>query len=201
MVRCGILLLLIGTFAISLEATAQGVLTQKDEIYEFIENCEPSRSREAVAADPHEPLTVTCRNKCMESKLNDWLSQSPENRERYFASGDVYEIERAAWLASCREGGAIVEQTRCMGQYAPDILRKAGPIPCGEAVMCDVRFDIDDNGRPEGLSAACQPGPAQAEYEREAICLIGTMSYPSHRGRKNVVQPFEMKSDLSCPIS
>ena len=108
MVRCGILLLLIGTFAISLEATAQGVLTQKDEIYEFIENCEPSRSREAVAADPHEPLTVTCRNKCMESKLNDWLSQSPENRERYFASGDVYEIERAARLASCREGGACL---------------------------------------------------------------------------------------------
>jgi hypothetical protein len=177
------------------------VFTEKDEIYDLIENCTPSRSRESVLSDPDSPLTVSCRNTCFEARLNSWLAESPDNRQRYFATKDIYDIERSARLFTCREGSAMVEKSSCVGQFAPDILAKVGPIPCGESVNCEVRFDIDDAGRPTQLSATCQPGPAKAEYEREAMCLTQSMSFPSHRGRRNVVQPFEMKSDQSCPIS
>jgi hypothetical protein len=177
------------------------VFTEKDEIYDLIENCTPSRSRESVLSDPDSPLTVSCRNTCFEARLNSWLAESPNNRQRYFATKDIYDIERSARLFTCREGSAMVEKSSCVGQFAPDILAKVGPIPCGESVNCEVRFDIDDAGRPTQLSATCQPGPAKAEYEREAMCLTQSMSFPSHRGRRNVVQPFEMKSDQSCPIS
>jgi hypothetical protein len=177
------------------------VFTEKDKIYDLIENCTPSRSRESVLSDPDSPLTVSCRNTCFEARLNSWLAESPDNRQRYFATKDIYDIERSARLFTCREGSAMVEKSSCVGQFAPDILAKVGPIPCGESVNCEVRFDIDDAGRPTQLSATCQPGPAKAEYEREAMCLTQSMSFPSHRGRRNVVQPFEMKSDQSCPIS
>ena len=194
--------LLLGALASPLAALAQGgVFTEKDEIYDFIENCSPSRSRESVGTDPDSPLTVTCRNKCYETKLNAWLAESADNRQLYFRSGNIYEIERAARLFSCRQGASMVEQSTCPGQYAPDILAKVGPIRCGETVRCEVRFDIDDEGLPTAMRATCQPGAAKAEYEREAICLMKSMSFPSHRGRRNVIQPFEMKSDERCPIS
>jgi hypothetical protein len=194
----------LGLLLQGLPGLAQGdplVFTEKDEIYDLIENCSPSRSREAVLSDPDSPLTVSCRNACFEARLNSWLAESPENRQRYFATTDIYEIERSARLFTCREGAPMVEKSACLGQFAPDILAKAGPIPCGDSVSCEVRFDIDDTGRPTQLSAICQPGPAKVEYEREAICLTQSMSFPSHRGRRNVVQPFEMQSDLTCPIS
>lgn len=194
----------LGLLLHGLPALAQGepgVFTEKDEIYDLIENCTPSRSRESVQSDPDSPLSVSCRNACFEARLNSWLAESPENRQRYFATRNLYEIERSARLFTCREGAPMVEKSSCLGQFAPDILAKAGPIPCGESVHCDVRFDIDETGRPARLSATCQPGPAKAEYEREAVCLTQSMSFPSHRGRRNVVQPFEMKSDQRCPIS
>ena len=194
----------LGLLLQGLPAQAQGgpgVFTEKDEIYDLIENCTPSRSRESVLSDPDSPLTVSCRNACYETRLNSWLAESPDNRQHYFATRSLYDIERSARLFTCREGSSMVEQSSCLGQFAPDILAKAGPIPCGESVNCEVRFDIDDTGRPTQLSAICQPGPAKAEYEREAMCLTQSMSFPSHRGRRNVVQPFEMKSDLRCPIA
>jgi hypothetical protein len=194
----------VGLLLHSLPAQAQDgprVFTEKDEIYDLIENCSPSRSRESVQSDPDSPLTVSCRNACLEARLNSWLAESPDNRQRYFRTGNIYDIEQSARLFTCREGAPMVEKSACLGQFAPDILAKAGPIPCGESISCQVRFDIDDNGQPTQLSATCQPGPAKAEYEREAICLTRSMSFPSHRGRKNVIQPFEMKSDQSCPIS
>ena len=192
---------MLGLAALPAAAEGGGVFTERDEISDMIENCRTSRPRDAVRTDSDAPLTVTCRNKCMEARLNAWLAQDPENEQRYFGARDIYDIERAAGLSTCREGFAMVEQSKCLGQNAPDILAKVGPIQCGETVLCEVRFNIDERGSPTAMKATCQPGPAKAEYEREALCLTGSMSYPSHRGRKNVVQPFEMKSDQRCPIS
>jgi hypothetical protein len=138
------------------------VFTEKDKIYDLIENCTPSRSRESVLSDPDSPLTVSCRNTCFEARLNSWLAESPDNRQRYFATKDIYDIERSARLFTCREGSAMVEKSSCVGQFAPDILAKVGPIPCGESVNCEVRFDIDDAGRPTQLSANLPARPGES---------------------------------------
>lgn len=70
-------------------------------------------------------------------------------------------------------------------------------------IDCEARFSIDDAGRAIDAVATCPNGPARAELERETPCFLRAMSFVSHRGRTNVVQPFELRLEeaKTCPIS
>ena len=175
-----------------------GAVTEKDEIFHMIEGCRPNAARDEPGKAA---FAVSCLNKCIERKLNFWFSRDPANREVFYSTQDVYEIERLARLQSCRSGKPIYEQTSCLGQFAPDIVEKLGTAGCLQTMPCDVKFDIDDDGRPINSVASCAPSAAKAEFEREAICLVKTMNFRAYRGRKNVVQPFEMALGGVCPIS
>lgn len=176
----------------------RGALTEKDEIFDMIERCTPSQARDEQSG---EDFRVSCQNPCIETKLNQWFVKDDGNREKFFGGTDVYMIERAAGLRVCRTGAPIVEQTACKGQFAPDILSKMQGQVCLTSMPCDVRFDIDAAGKAENAVAHCAPSRAQAEFEREALCLLQTMDYSAFRGRRNVVQPFEMVLGLNCPVS
>lgn len=179
-------------------------MLSKPDIFRSIEQCRPSRTREEVALRPDLPLTVECADICTQERLNAWLAISAENREEYFRGSSVYKLERAAELQACRSKDAFFESPApCLGPTAPDILAKLGNMTCTEVIDCEARFDIDDYGRPINIVPMCPAGPAKAELERETVCMALSMSFLAFRGRKNVVQPFQMHvdPDISCRIS
>lgn len=181
-----------------------GIMLSKPDIFRSIEQCRPSRTREEVARRPELPLTVECADICIQERLNAWLAISAENREEYFRGPSVYKLERAAGLQVCRSKDAFFESpVPCLGPTAPDVLAKLGNMTCTEVIDCEARFDINDYGRPINIVPMCPAGPAKAELERETVCMALSMSFLAFRGRKNVVQPFEMHVDtgMSCQIS
>lgn len=180
---------------------AQGALMFKDNIFDMLEQCRPNHSRTEISENPDLSLNVECENKCIETKLNQWFSESEENKNTYFGTTNVYVIERAAGLRSCRENPRGPERSVCLAQWSPDIVAKIGEPGCGFAMDCEANFDIDDEGNPINASAKCPDGPAKKEFERETLCLLGHMSYVAHRGRMNVTQPFELTEPNSCPVS
>lgn len=181
-----------------------GIMLSKPDIFRSIEQCRPSRTREEVARRPELPLTVECADICTQERLNAWLAISAENREEYFRGSSVYKLERAAGLQACRSKDAFFESPApCLGPTAPDILAKLGNMTCTEVIDCEARFDINAYGRPINIVPTCPAGPAKAELERETVCMAHSMSFMAFRGRKNVVQPFEMRVEpgVSCRIS
>lgn|GEM_PF-4036642 len=180
---------------------AQGALMFKDNIYDMLEQCRPNYSRIEVTENPDLSLKVECENKCIETKLNSWFAESVENKEIYFGVSNVYVIERAAGLRSCRGESRGPERSTCLAQWSPDIVAKIGEPGCEFKMDCEASFDIDNEGNPINASAACPDGPAKEEFERETLCLLGNMSYLSHRGRTNVTQPFELTEPDSCAVS
>lgn len=180
---------------------AQGAYMLKDDVFDIIEECRPNYSRAEILDDPTLNLIVECQNECVETKLNHWFSESSDNKEAYFAVDNVYIIERSAGLSSCPNRRREPERSSCLAQWSPDIIDKLGEPDCGFRMECEVNFDIDDGGYPVNSKAKCEDGPAKAEFEREALCLLGNMHYDGHRGRKNVTQPFELTDSESCPTS
>ena len=211
MQRSGLYFCLLAAILLVAPARAQpladehaGIMMNKPDIFRIIEQCRPSRTREEVALRPDLPLTVECADICIQERLNAWLAISAENREEYFRGPSVYKLEHAAGLQVCRSKDAFFESPApCLGPTAPDILAKRGDMTCTEVIPCEARFDIDANGRPVNIVPTCPVGPAKAELERETVCMARSMSYLAFRGRKNVVQPFQMHVEpgISCRIT
>jgi hypothetical protein len=182
-------------------AHAQGAFMLKDDAFDVIEECRPNYSRAEIIDDPTLNLSVECQNKCVESKLNDWLSESPNNKESYFGEDSVHIVERTAGLLSCPNRYREPKRSSCLAQWSPDIIAKLGEPGCDFRMECEVNFDIDDDGYAINSNAKCEDGPAQAEFEREALCLLRNTQYSGYRGLKNVAQPFEFTAPESCPNS
>lgn len=178
--------------------SAEAPLVRKDEIFSMIEGCRSNHTENEINEDPSLMLEVACESQCMEANLNRWFKVDPANAKKYFDSTDVYEVEAAAGLSECRTGEDLYEETGCLAQWAPDIVEKLGEPSCGFHIECDVRFDIDENGFPTNMTAVCPDGVAQAELERESMCIVEQARFPSIRGRKNVVQPIVMASSDLC---
>jgi hypothetical protein len=174
------------------------VVTTKDEIFHLIEGCELKRDGKQSGVSV---LRVACADKCIEDRINAWLAENKTNPEKFMTESNVYEIERLASLNSCRTGKQIQELAKCGGQFAPDIISKFGDRTCLPAVNCVVKFDVDGTGKPVNEVASCDTLVARKEFEREAKCLVRTMSYSAYAGRKSISQPFEMVLGPDCPIS
>ena len=187
-------------FLFAMNSEAQDVSVVKDEVFAILEDCSPNYTKTQLDAEASLELRLNCTNPCIESGLNEWLSKDAANKYLFFSGSNVFLLEASAGLRRCRIGESRVSKTQCLAHNAPDIVKKIGKQECGFRMVCDTNFDIDEFGAPVRASARCPSGEAQAEFEREALCLLDGMKYPAHAGRDNVTQPFEMKED-QCPNS